>query len=526
MPDPKETLGRRSARTFSTLAIGRFIGLLIGIASLIVIARFLGPEEYGVYTFAFAFYLLISAANNFGFGAYLTKYLAQYQDSGDGKKYIGVLSSGYLSMLLVGLVLTGLGIALSGPIALLYHNAQAPASIFILGTFTMFFSMIYGTADNALIGMGKNVLAVIIEAGENVILLAASVILIIMGFGASGAIAGMLASYVIAGFVGTYYVFWLSKKHMKEDLRLPSRKEIVHAFKFSIPVAANNILGNGVMNFSTIFLGLFVSAYLLGNYGIANRVGEVIALSYGTIAITILPTLAISASRKAQGIDKRSLGSIYNKVLLYSLIATVPVIAFLGVYARPVINLTITSEFGEAPLYLMLISLGTIIGLLGIYTSNLFVAVGKTVKMFYYTLIATVIQLVALVVLTPVAGVFGVIAAIFFVGSIATDYLFVREAKVSLGIKIRYGKILRIFASNAVMALIYAAGFMVPGSIGELAFGVVALIAAYPVILVLFGAFDKEDVIVLEKSSEGLRSLRAAMKPMLGYFKLLTRYSQ
>jgi O-antigen/teichoic acid export membrane protein len=336
----------------------------------------------------------------------------------------------------------------------------------------------------------------------------------------------MLTSYIAAGIFGTYTVFRLSSKQTRARLKLPDKKELKKAFRFSIPVAANNTLTNGVISFATMFLGFFVAANVLGNFGIALRVGDVIAMSYGTIATTLLPTLSISASRSVRGSKKRGLGEVYNKVLLYSLAVTIPVIAYLGVFAKPLIYLLITRTFTDAPMYLALITLGTIISLVGVYTANLFVAVGKTMKLFHYMLIVTLVQLVVLVLLAPIVGVVGVIIALFFIGSILTDYLLLRCSRIHLGIRLDYNKLLRVFASNAVLAIVLALGLAINGFVAELVYGVLAIIVAYPILLVLLKAIEIDDIRILDGSTKGLPALHSFATPFINYFKFLMRYVQ
>ena len=387
MAEAKETLGRRGMRTFSVLTLGRIASLLLGIASIVVIARLLGPSELGVYTLAFAFYTLLWSASNFGFGVYLTKNLAEHVDSRDAKRFSTALNVRYLSVTAIGVALTLVGIGASGYAAALFHGSVATPAIFVLAAAAIFFSMLYGTSDYALIGLGRNTAAIAMEIGENVVLLAASVALIFMGFGATGAIAGLLISYIIAGIAGTCFVFRVASKEMNFRFKMPKRKEVADAFRFSLPVAASNVVGSGgaLLGFAPLLLGVFVSTSVLGNYQIASKAGAAIALLCSTAGNAILPTLSIALARERRGGRGSGVEAVYNKTMLYSMIATIPLVVYLGVFAGPLIYVFFSPSFGSAPLYLSLMALGTIIGLLGLYATTLFTAVGKTPRLFYYT---------------------------------------------------------------------------------------------------------------------------------------------
>jgi O-antigen/teichoic acid export membrane protein len=528
MAEAKETLGRRSARTFSVLTLGRMVGLLVAIASVIVIARMLGPSQLGVYTLAFAFYSLLSSASNFGFGVYLTKYLAAYSDNKDSRKFSSALNVGYLSMIGIGIVLTLVGVGASGYAAALFGGSGAGPGIFVLAAAAIFFSMLYGTADYALIGLGKNAAAIVMEVGENLVLLAASVLLILMGFSASGAIAGLLVSYIVAGVAGTYFVFRIASREMGFRFGLPKKKEIRDAFRFSLPVAASNIVGSGgaLLGFAPLLLGVFASTAVLGNFQIASKASSAILLLCMTAANAILPTLSIALARGRRGAKVSGIEAVYNKTMLYSMVATVPMIVYLGVFASPLIYVFFSPSFSSAPLYLSLMALGTIIGLLGMYATTLFTAVGKTSRLFYYTAIAMVVQVVALLILTPFWGATGNIFAVFFIGSAVTDILLIRGARTDLKVRTRYEKLSRMFASNAGLAAVLALGLLFQNPILELVYGLAAVLALYPPLLALTGAVGRDDIGLLSESVKGLPALNRAAGPVMGYLKFLLSYRE
>lgn len=522
----KESLGSRSARTFSVLGIGRVVGLLLGLLTVIVVARMLGPAGYGIYTLAFAFFMLIGATNNFGFGVYLTKHLAEYEEKKDKERFGRALSSGYLSVIAAGIALTLLGIACSGLLASLLQSSGIKASTFALASTIIVFFMLYGTSDYALIGLGKNTVAVVVENLENVVLLVASVALVWMGYGPDGAVAGILISYVFAAVVGTCLVFRYSHKFMGRMPGWPALDDLKDAFGFSLPVAANNFLGNAAASFGTLFLGLFVTASAVGNYGVANRASAMFALLYSTTAVTLLPTLTLASSRNGGKLGSRGFANIYNKVLVYSMIATVPIIAFLGVFSAPVVYLLFSGSFSSAPLYLTLMALGVIINLAGTYITSLFVAGGKTRPLILYSLVSTVAQVVAVVALVPFLGALGAVIAIFIVGGIMDSFLFLWGVGKVLKVRTDYGKLSRTFASNISLAVLLALGLALQGSAAELLYGIVVLLAAYPILLVCFRAMDKGDLETVGRAVRRLPYLSAFFGPLLGYFKILIVHLQ
>ncbi|MGA3020582.1 MAG: oligosaccharide flippase family protein [Candidatus Micrarchaeales archaeon] len=524
MPAEKESLGSRSARTFSVLTVGRGIGLLISIITIVIIARMLGPSRYGVYTLAFAFFLFIGSTNNFGFGMYLTKHLSEYVEKGDRRSFGKALISGYFLVTLTGALLTVIGIFVSGFATSLLQASGVNYQDFVLASCTLLFFMIYGVSDYALIGLDKNTVAVVLENVENVVMLVASAVLIELGYGPYGAIAGMLISYAFAAALGTFLVFRFARKWMRRRFEMPSAGELRRALGFSLPVAVNNFLGNGIASFGTLFLGFFVSAYAVGNYGVANRSSSVFALIYSTAAVTLLPTLTIARTRRNKRSEMNKFESVYNKVLLYSIIITVPIIAYFGIFSSAIIYLLVSRNFSSAPLYLAVMALGITINLAGTYITSLFVAMNKTRQLIIYSLISTLAQFIFLIILVPSQGVIGAIIAIFLVGGIFDSYLFLRGARSVLGVKTKYRKLLLTFASNIVLALLFSLGLSFSHLSVQLVYGVIVLLLAYPLLLVLFKVMNSKDIEMVGDSVKKVPVLYSFVRPLLRYFEILDLY--
>jgi O-antigen/teichoic acid export membrane protein len=526
MPTEKESLGSRSARTFSVLTVGRGIGLLISVITIVIVARMLGPSSYGVYTLAFAFFLFIGSTNNFGFGVYLTKHLSEYIEKKDRRSFGKALISGYFLVTLIGILLTLLGISLSGFATSLLQASGANYPDFVLASCTLLFFMIYGISDYALIGLGQNTVAVVLENVENVVMLVVSVVLIQLHYGPYGAIAGMLISYIFAAALGAFLVFRFARKWMRKDFEMPSAGELRGALGFSLPVAVNNFLGNGIASFATLFLGFFVSAYEVGNYGVANRSSSVFALIYSTAAVTLLPTLTIARMRRNKRSEMNKFEVIYNKVLLYSIVITVPIIVYFGIFSSAIVYLLVSRNFGSAPFYLAIMALGITINLAGTYITSLFVAMNKTRQLIIYSLISTLAQFIFLIALVPSQHVIGAIVAIFLVGGIVDSYLFLRGARSVLGVKTRYRKLLMAFASNIVLALFFSFGLSFSHLSIQLVYGFAVLLLAYPFLLVLFRVMNSQDIGMVEDSVKRIPVLYLFARPLLHYLRILISYLQ
>ena len=517
MEKEKEALGRRAARTLSAMLLANVSGLILGIATIFAVARLLGPSNYGAYTIAVSYYLLIDAALYFGIGQYFNKRLSELEHIGNKEKLLSALSSGLILALLFSTALTLIGIGAAAYVAQVYASFGVSFLTLAVASFVMFFSILFGACNNALIGFGEVKVAALTSIVENAVQLAACILLILLGFGFNGAVAGIAIGY-LAGFAASFSALMaVAGKHARLGFVF-DKKEIRYAFKFCTPIALSSALNNGTNVFSTLLLGIFVTASLLGNFGLAFRGINIITVVSGTAPVAAIPVLAIALSKRS---DKRKLGNTYNKTISYSLLITLPIMVFIAVFAKQLVYL-VSPRYSLAPMYLSLMAVGLMLYIPGIFASNLLVASGETKRLLKYMGIINLIEFVLLLLLVPFYGALGAIAAVFFIGSAISTYLLMKGTARLFKIKTDYGKMLKIFVSCAALALAFGLVYFIPGAALQLLCGVAVLFVLYPVFAVVSGAVSKEDAKELRRAVSGIPALRKSAGFMISYISFLT----
>ncbi|MGC8629123.1 MAG: oligosaccharide flippase family protein [Candidatus Micrarchaeia archaeon] len=509
-------LGKRLISTGAGVFLGNVSGFIIGIITIIAVARLLGPSSYGTYTIAVSYYLLIDAASSYGFGQYLNKHLAGY-DKKDKAHLANVASAGIFLSVVFGVATTCISIFIAYFIANAYAKAGISFFSLFIASLVILFAVPFGSITGALIGLNKAKQMAIATIVENSTQLIFSVLFIIFGMGANGAVLGIVIGY----FAGLVYamgkMFGLFGKAL---IRLPSREFVSSALKFSLPLGVTNIMSSSVMQFSSLLLGIFVAADLIGNYGIATRSTFGMNALYASFYLTLLSGFSIIANKSSDSKYAKKLAFAYDKLLFYSLILSLPILVFIAVLSRPLVFLMVSSHYTYAPKYLSLIAIGAIIMLIGRFASSVLVAKNYTSKVMVYSAASTAAQLVFLLLLVPFYKVIGAIVAIFFVGSIVSSLFFVNGARKLLGLKFDY-----VLASKAVLANVLLALLLIPANLLHsnslaLAYGALICIAAYPPILGLSGTLKKEHIKEIRKILEGFP---VALNRFLDYASLFAR---
>ncbi len=524
-----ENMGSRAAKLIYPLFVGQFLGLLLTAATFIAVTRILGPSRYGIYVFAFGFSALVNAVAAFGIGTYWNRQLAALHYKKDGRGMLKVLSSGYAIVMAVGMALSLFGIAISGYVAGLFPNIGVQPITLELASAMIFFLMANTAAVNGLVGLSRAGLAAISNIVVDIVQLALSIILTIE-YGINGSVEAMLIGYAVGAVITAYFIYISVSRYVKFRIRLPSRQELRDVLSFATPLAANNFLNTGMQSFSVLLLGFYVMTAALGNYGAANRGLTLLSIVYGSFAMGVLTTFTTARAMKRPEEVNRT----YNAIIRFSLMLTLPMIVFVGAMAVPGLYLLVSSSFSTAPLYLALMAIGTMIGIFGVYTSNLLISGSHTKSVLKVNLVSAAVQLVLLIALVPSVQIIGAIVSIYFAGNLVRAAMFAVETKRRFGLALDYRNMALLYISSIliwalIMAWLYASGaYLLALSpdlryIIQIAVGLAALIVVYPIILTLLKAVDMKDIAYMRLTAEKLGMLGRIMGILVDYSECLNR---
>ncbi|MDE1860370.1 MAG: oligosaccharide flippase family protein [Candidatus Micrarchaeota archaeon] len=525
-----ETVGVTAAKRLYPLLIGQTLAIVFTALVLITVARLLTPGPYGLYSFAFGYQAFIDGVSAWGIGIYLARELSTHSYKKDFDSIISTIMSGFALVIPLAIILTVIGVALSGYVA----NAWFPGvgvSQFSLQAVSLitFFIVLQGSTNQALIGLKKSSYYAFSSVLTDIMQLLFVIILLENGYGVNGAIIGMLLGLAIGTMISVYFLYIAISKYGKFRFEMPTRKGIMGAWNFSLPIAANNFLNNGMQNFGILLLGLFVATSMIGNYGAALKGLSLLALVYGTVSAVQIPTF----SDVTQATKTEKLNNTYNKVILYSLLVTVPILVYITVFSAPGLYLMVSGAYATAPLFLSLIAIGSLLNLFGVYVGQLLISKGHTKAVLMYNLYSTVIEALALVVLVYIMPgdqlkVVGAIIASFFMGNIAMTFFFVRGAKRLFMIRFEYARMARLYTAGIILGILlllwYVTSGFLAGAIGSIALAVLQLLVGavltavlFPILLALMKVISKEDVQNIKKITKNMYGVGRVSELILEY---------
>ena len=479
---------------------------------LFYIARALNPSGFGLYAIAIAFSQILGLGGNFGVGTAFRKRLPE--KGAAEKSRSKLLSNGYFITCIVSAVLAAAGVLASTYLAnSIYHNPGMAIPI-ALASASVFFYSLYNITLAALVGNWRVSESAYSNFGYSISQLVLIVGLVSAGYGIVGAMWGYLLSMAIGFLVGIYFLF----KKVKITAIMPSMREIYDIFAFALPVFVSNLLNTGVMNFAVVALGAFATASIVGNYSAAETIGGFVTIIITAISFVILPDFSKVMSDKKLS---NKIADAYNESVRYTLLLILPMVVLAVALAVPLMRILVSHSYTTAPLYFAIISLGLMLGVIGNYAGTLLVGFGNTKKFMKYQIAILGVEIILTLALAPIWHAYGVIVAVFIIGSLVSDLLFIKLLKQDFKINMEYGSFASIVASNILLGIILVGAALMSGnSYLSIPIDVAIALLIYPPIMARFGSVDDQAIGLIRNATKGIPVLSEAANAMAAYTEM------
>jgi O-antigen/teichoic acid export membrane protein len=486
---PEESSKVRTARHGIIYVGGQLMGSVAILLTLIILARQLKPAYLGLYAIVIAFYTLLGLVSTFSLGTTMRKKLADRKSIAEKRRLV---SNAYMISLTFSLMVALFGIALSRYAAInIYHNTLLVAPLVLASLLVVFWSL-FNLTISVLVGAGRVIDATVIDVLYSILQMVLSPMLVALGYGVLGAVAGLAIAIIIgtaAGFVYIAREFGI--------LRLSVDRETLNeVITFSIPVFISLMVVQAAYYLGILVLGSYASPEIFGNYNLAYELGGAFSIIITSMMFVLLPTF----SEATVNTTKKGLARLFNRSIYYSILVIAPLLALVASSAKPIIYLLFSRSYIYAPQYLGIIAFGMVLGIVWNYANILVLGMGDTRNVLRYQVAAAAIQVGLLVVLTPVFGVVGLMVGLFLVSPIAINLLYINLIRGRLGIRLDLRKTCRIAAATVVLfALLYGTGVLLGKGYLSLAANVAMTILLYPPLAAAFRGFDRKDISLLRR---------------------------
>ncbi|MBS3074616.1 oligosaccharide flippase family protein [Candidatus Pacearchaeota archaeon] len=501
------------AKSSLVVLIGLLLSKLFNYIYRIVIARYFGAEEYGLFSLAVILFILFIAASSLGLSDGVLRFISFYR----GKKQLGKINfiiKFSLATTLVSGILAGIILYLtSGMIAeKIVHNQGI---------------LIYLKVFSFLIPVSvlSNVLLYILRAHEKVKLYSFSmnifqnftkvfflVLFVFIGLKFNPIIASFFLSAVLllllAFFLckyklpGVFIKRFISKKQKGQISR--------ELFSYSWPFIFVGVISNIFYWTDSLVLGYFKSAFDVGIYNVAIPLASLLGIAPELFMQLFFPMISFEYSRKNFPLIRE----ISKQIGKWIFIINLPLFYLTAFFPEVLINVLFGSEYLPAVNVLRMLSLGALIGTSFTISNSLLSMAGKSKLILLNFSIIAVFNLVLNILLAPKYGMngtaFSTLLSFFLLTLIVT-----MQARKYTGILPFRRKMFRILIVSLILlvpALIIKSFFDL--SLIAILVSFIVFLIAYAAMIYFSGCLDSNDLEVLGAVKRKLRDYKPLHKSL------------
>lgn len=310
--------------------ISQVVGSICGFIWTILLARYLGVNNYGIYGFAVSFTGILAVTMDFGISVHIVRHVSTNYDS--TSKYLGntiPLKSIFIffTFLLTLIILILMGCdELTITVTLLFTLEMAIKSISGLfsGTFMAF-------EEGKYQGIGGLI--------TNLTLLAFILISIYTDLG----IIGISVSYVISNIATLIYSYIKVEKNFAKPKYEFDKEFCKKIVIISLPFAISGIFSSIYYSIDTVMLTNMVGEYATGIYNASYKLISFMTFFYSVYTAVIFPVM----SKLFKNDDKLLVVSL-EKSIKYLLLITIPLAFAIVFYSTDIIHLIYGHEYDAA----------------------------------------------------------------------------------------------------------------------------------------------------------------------------------
>ena len=317
-------------KNMSWLMVSQIIASICAFVWTILIARYLGVNEYGILGFAISITTILSLTLDLGIGTYIVRHIATNYDS--APKHLGnmiplkiIFSIGSFFLMLI--------------ILIIMKSDELTITITLLFTIEMMFKSYVGLFNGVFQAFEKGEYQGIGNIILNLILLAFILISIFTNLG----IYGISFSYILANLITLFYTSYVLNKHVTKPKLELDKKFCKKIILLSLPFAVTGILSSIYYSIDAVMLNYLVGNYATGIYNATYKLISVLTLFYSIYTAVIFPIMS-----KFFKNDKKLLVISFEKSVKYLMLIMIPLAIGTIFYSSDIIQLIYGHEYDEA----------------------------------------------------------------------------------------------------------------------------------------------------------------------------------
>ncbi|MFH1449880.1 MAG: flippase [bacterium] len=369
-------------------SIGRALMMGMSLISMALITRYLGPLEYGLYSFVLVFIAFFHTVTDLGLKAIATREISQDRDSS------GNLLSQTITL---RLLLSFFSIFLA---CLIINCMNYPLT-------TKF--LVYVSSIILIIEALKSTLDIIFEVSLRMEYVAVSNLLISLSFlilaclfvYKRGTLLDLIVVSLVSNLIGLLTAYFFSKKFVKIKFSIDYRlwKKMI---KEAIPLGIAFLMISLYWRIDVVMLSLMKGDQAVGFYNVSYKFIEMGTLLSGMIMVSVFPVLS-----ERFKLDPAQLKIIYQRSLKYLLMMGIFLALFFVILADKIILYVSGEEFKSSILSMQILGLIYPVYYIGALIGYMLIAIGKQWINTIFNTLAVLFNIVLNLILIPGYSFYG-----------------------------------------------------------------------------------------------------------------------
>jgi O-antigen/teichoic acid export membrane protein len=475
---------------------GLIISKILTYVYRIIVARFYGPEVYGLFSLALMLSALFIAFASFGLTQGLLRYTALYRGKKENSK-IKYIYGFVGKILVVSGILSGLVLFLGAEFISISIFKDAGLTIFLK---VFAFAVPLGIISNIYLSILRAFEKVgwhtfIVNVFENFMKVALLVLLILIGFNSNSVsfsyMLGMVGVLILSFFVGRYFI---ARVGSGKSLSKKEKKGIVRElFAYSWPFLLLVVVARVLTWVDTFVIGYYLDSAQVGFYNAAVPIAILLLFASDAFMRLFFPLITREYSKKRTEVIQE----LSKQVTKWIFILNVPVFLLIIVFPGEIIGILFGQEYRVASTSLQLLAVGFFASSMFSTIQSLILMTGKSKIRFYNKLFVLIFNLVLNIILVPRYGIDGAAFATM-VSLIALSVIHLVESKVLLSFVPFRRKMLRVVMVGVLSLgiLLFVKQFFNSSLLNFVVLGGF-FVLIYVVLIIITGSLDRNDFMVL-----------------------------
>ena len=393
-------------KNISWLFAEKILRMVVGLFVGVWVARYLGPEQFGLFSYALSFVGLFTAFATLGLDGIVVRELVKYPEKED--KIIGTVF--WLKVIGAFCVLLLLGIVVSFTL----NDKTTNMLIFIIASATIFQS--FNVID---MYFQSKVMSKYVVFANMISLLVSSIVKIWLIFIQAPLIwfawSVLLDSFILA--CGLMY-FYIQKKSIKIKYLKFYAFMAKTLIKDAWPLILSGIVISIYMKIDQVMIKEMLGNNAVGQYAAAVRLSEIWYFVPIVVVSSLFPAI-INAKKQSHEVYYSRLQSLYDLMVVLAIAIAIPM-TFLSHW---IIDLLYGEAYSKAGGVLMIHIWTSIFVFLGVASGKWFVVENLQKYSFYRSLIGVSVNVILNFILIPMYSIYGAAIATV-IAQLAASYVF------------------------------------------------------------------------------------------------------